>query len=661
MTRWRSLLLLGLVLILSGSGPLHGVAAAQDPLATPELATVTLSPNDCAFLNRGSDDPRERLGDITCGTLDVPEDWSDPDGRRIQIGYLVLESTATQPSPDPVVFLAGGPGSSPLTNAEIWARFFTGLRQERDVVFFDQRGTRLSSPLRCEAATEAMALVLPPPLQPSATDDTLAPVHPAELSNPDALLQQAREQYGPIADACVQQLTATGVDLSQYTTTASANDAVALVKALGYDDYNLYGISYGTRLALEVMRNHPASGLRSVVLDSTTPPDVKVYEQVAAGSHEVAIQLFADCERDPACNAAYPDLKARFIALLARLRTEPVISADGVPITDRDLISVMHNLTGTVEIVPYVPLMITELERGADETFLSISSGSLVATVAATPEAGDDPPATPATGELSPARRFVWVLQTSLPRHEAGQLPPELIELDTLAPDRQTLRDVIDRVFARPDQTETRTALLAVIDAMSDSDVQEVFLVVEQAITLADFRTAGQTVPQYYSIECSGRIPFESFAITVRTAQQLEIPELALGMPEAVVKVFAICERWPSGQAPATAAESVWSEVPTLILSGAYDNLTPVSWNKTAFVSLPNGVFVRAPMSAHAVITYSSCAEQIGQAFIADPVAPLDTACLADLERWVLPPADEESDGDQATPAGATVADRVVA
>ena len=203
--------------------------------------------------------------------------------------------------------------------------------------------------------------------------------------------------------------------------------------------------------------------------------------------------------------------------------------------------------------------------------------------------------------------------------------------------------------------------MLSAIDAMSDADVQEVFAVVEQTITLDDAKTAGQTVAQYYSIECNGRFPFQSFANTVRNAQQLEIPDLALGMPEALVKVFAICEHWPSGQAPATAAEPVWSEVPTLILSGAYDNLTPVSWNKSAFVTLPNGVFVLAPMSGHGVITYSACAERIAQAFIANPDAALDTSCFADLEpQWVLPPAAEDaSNGGQATPAVTAGIDRV--
>ena len=135
-------------------------------------------------------------------------------------------------------------------------------------------------------------------------------------------MQKAREQYGPIADACVQQLTATGVDLSQYTTSASANDAVALVKALGYDDYNLYGISYGTRLALEVMRNHPESGLRSVVLDSTYPPEIKIYEQLSIASHEVAMQLFADLR-------ARPGVQCRLPRSQGALHRSPGAAADG--------------------------------------------------------------------------------------------------------------------------------------------------------------------------------------------------------------------------------------------------------------------------------------------------------------------------------------------
>lgn len=646
----RRMFLLGLILVLSRMWLWQGVAA-QDLSTFPDQSTVAISPNDCAFIVKGSDDPRERLGDIACGTLDVPENWNHPEGRRLQIGYLVLKSTAERPMSDPVVFLAGGPGSSPLTSGEIWARFFAGLRQERDIVFFDQRGTRLSSPLRCEDFTKIMALALPPEVDDGAGTPALA-VHPAELSDSDALMQKARERFGPSADACLRQLAETGVDLNQYNSIASANDVVALVKSLGYDEYNLYGVSYGTRLALEVMRNHDDSGLRSVVLDSTYPPEIKTYEQLATSSHEVAIRLFADCAGDEACNAAYPDLKARFIALLARLRTEPAISDDSVSISDRELISVMQSLTSRVEIVPYVPLLIAELERGEAETYLGIASGSLIAPAGEVPGAT---PAAPAASELSSAQRFVLDLHAraeALPAHEPGGLPSLLIDLDAIAHDRQTMREIIDGAFAQPEHAEVATALIAAIDAMTDAEVQEVHAVIEQTITLADFQIAGQTVPQYYSIECNERAPFQSIAKMVSNARQLEIPDLALGMPESLAKVFAICEQWPSGRAPATESQPVRSDVPTLILSGAYDNLTPVSWNKSAFETLPNGVFVLAPMSGHAVITYSTCAERVAQAFIADPATAPDTSCLADLEpRWVLPPGDD---------AAAIAASRVV-
>jgi len=315
--------------------------------------------------------------------------------------------------------------------------------------------------------------------------------------------------------------------------------------------------------------------------------------------------------------------------------------------------------------------MIAELERGEDDTYREITGGSLFAAAddvpdsIGTPEAVGKAEATPdaAMGSLSTARRFVLDLQTqleSLSGQEPSQFPQLLIELDTLAHDRQALQEFIDSAFPQPEQAETRATFLSAIDAMSDADVQEVFAVVTQTITLEDSKIAGQTVAQYYSIECNERLPVQSFANTVRNAQLLEIPDLALGKPEALAKVFAICEQWPSGRAPAAQAEPVWSEVPTLILSGAYDNLTPVSWNKSAFVTLPNGVFVLTPMSGHAVITYSTCAEQVGQAFIANPDEAPDTSCIADLEtQWVLPSSDEVSDAAKATPSVAT-ANRVV-
>lgn len=631
------------LVVLLGGMLLPAAAAAQDAVATPASPTMAVAPNDCEFLIQGSDDPRPRLGEITCGTLDVPENWDLPDGRQIPLAYLILKSTSAQPHPDPVVFLSGGPGLSALTTAEPWANVFTALRQDRDIVLFDQRGTRLSSPLRCEAHSQALAIDAAPE-----EGSSPSPAYPADVTDPDELLQAAREQYGPIARACVEEILATGVDLRQYNSIASANDVVALVQALGYDTYNLYGVSYGTRLALEVMRTHAGSGLRSVVLDSVYPPEVKSYEEFPQEPHQVVIQLFADCARNTACNTAYPNLKARFIDLLTRLRAEPIVAADGTAISDRDVIALMQTLGSDIPAVPYVPLMIAELERGETATFQGIASGDLFLQAEDAPDSGATPQAVGAAeatpnvmATLSPARRFVVQLQAALAGRSAsdgGSPVPALLELEAQPHQRETLQAFIDRTFTEPAQAKVQAEFLSTVAAMSEADVVEAFAVIDQTITLIDMKAAGQTVPQYYTVECNERAPFQEFANMVTNAQHLEIPDLALNIPQSFAKVFAICEEWPAGQAPASAEEPVWSDVPTLILAGAYDNLTPVSWTKSAFVTLPNGVFVLAPMAGHGVIVYSDCAQQVGRAFVDDPTAALDTSCFADLQpQWVLP------------------------
>ncbi|MEZ4532141.1 MAG: alpha/beta hydrolase [Thermomicrobiales bacterium] len=626
MSSRRTLFLLCLVLLVGIVGPVQGTAGAQD------LSAVELEPNDCEFLVQGAEDPRPRLGDISCGTLDVPENWNEPEGRRIQIGYAVLEATGEAPEADPIVFLAGGPGTSPLTSIEAYASIFAPLRETRDIVIFDQRGARLSSPLRCEDYSAVLGVDLPPEVTEAAGVPPAGPPSDAADLDAEALLQAAREQFGPAAQACVAEATAKGADLSQYNSISNANDVVALVKALGYDAYNLYSISYGTRLALEVMRSHPESGLRSVVLDSTYPPEIPSYEQFPLEPHEVVIQLFADCQRDANCAAAHPDLQNRFVALLAQLREQPIGAADGRSVSDRELIAVMQTLGGNIQAVPYVPAMIAELERGETATFEGIASGSLfdVPDAEASPEADEATPTEDPIASFSPSRQLVLGMESAILAQPDGNVHQVLRELDSLPHTRQSLLDVIGRM----EQPE----LLAAADALSDTDVEQVFSVIEQEITLADVRTVGVSVPQFYSIECNERIPFQSLADMVTFAQDLAIPELALGVPETFAKVFAICESWPSGRASDETQQRIWSSVATLVLAGAYDNLTPVSWNKSAFTTLPNGVFVLAPMAGHGVITFSSCAQDVATAFVTDPFEPLDATCFEELTPdWALP------------------------
>jgi pimeloyl-ACP methyl ester carboxylesterase len=664
---WRPWTMVVVVAMLVG-GPAHGLAMAHDA-AGADLTAVSRGDDDCSFLIRFDVDPRPQLGDIACGSLDVPENWSNPAGRRLQIRYVVLKSLSATPAPDPVIYLEGGPGGSALTGVESRAEIFAKLRETRDVVLFDQRGTRLSSPLRCEALSfDAVFQSDEGPAEAEATP-TVGTTPATGSMDPYEIMQRARQAQAPRAAECAREITSHGVDLRQYNSIASANDTVALIKALGYDEYNLYGISYGTRLALVIMRDHPESGIRSVVLDSTFPPEINGFEKYPEEPHEVVIQLFADCALDRACNAAYPNLKARFIALLAKLREQPVIAPDGTSVDDRDVVALMQQLATNIRAVPYVPLMIDDLERGQADVYLGLISGSLfeAAPVTEAPTGADVNEALadaavaaqaidPTTAiDASPARLFFTSLQAEmegLPEDDAGRLLSLLLNLEKQSPSREAIEEFIAQAFPDESQAQVRERLAGVLVSLTDQDVREVFEILAQTVTLFDFLKVGSSQPQFNSVECNEEVPFQSLDNTAKIAQGLEIPQMAQGIVEAMADQFAICEVWPSGRAPAMENLPVTSEAPTLIFAGAYDLQTPVSWNKSAFVTLPNGTFVEFPMTGHGAITFWPCASAIAAAFIDDPVAPLDTSCTNELRpQWVLPSV--SSTGLKATPAAA--------
>lgn len=212
-----------------------------------------------------------------CGTLKVPEDRSKPDGRKIEIFAAVLPANTATPKDDPLVVLAGGPGQAASTLAPFASRL-AELRRTRDVVLIDQRGTGRSSPLVCEA------------FKPRDSD----------LFDPDPL---------PRAKACVEELTAKGVDLSQYTTTAWIADLEAMREALGYQRWNLWGGSYGTRVAQEYLRRHPER-VRSVVLDGVAPPSLRISFDVWRTRDDALDGVIAACRASAPCAKAHPEASA---------------------------------------------------------------------------------------------------------------------------------------------------------------------------------------------------------------------------------------------------------------------------------------------------------------------------------------------------------------
>lgn len=303
---------------------------------------------------------------VRCGWLEVPADRETTSSTRIRLHVAVFESESDSPAPDPVVYLEGGPGGDALESLPlVFEDRFAHLVADRDVVFFDQRGTGFSEPsLACQ---EIRQLGL----------DTLE----QDLTS---------EEYIPLQDAaiveCRERLAADGADLDAYHSAASAADLAELRLALGYDEWNLYGISYGTRLALTTLRDHP-EGIRSVVLDSAYPLDVDLIAETPANLDRALNELFAGCADDPDCAAAYPSLEETFYGLLTSLEDDPLRAEvrDLSSGSRYDAVFDGPSIGGIVfqslyseEIIPVLPRLIDNVASG--ETYeLSLLASSFLA------------------------------------------------------------------------------------------------------------------------------------------------------------------------------------------------------------------------------------------------------------------------------------------
>ena len=411
-------------------------------------------------------------------------------------------------------------------------------------MLFDQRGTQFSSPLTCSFFTVDELF-----------DDSLFGSGGGDASSIDLapefdeakLMEDARLAVGADTRRCVQELTASGIDLRQYNSVASSNDAVALMDALEYPTYNLFGISYGTRLALVMMRDHPDAGIRSVVLDSSFPPEIPGFERFVTEAHEVVMQLFADCKIDPVCDGAYPNLKERFKTLLRNTEVTPIEGTDGTIVTALDLVSVVTGISAYTESAAYIPRMIAELEQGDATTYNQIVSGSIVGAefsedVDADVDGGEESDAAPAaetaplggvvdTESNAQAEAFIASVQA-----RASQLSPDdsdtvltlLTWLDKVPRTRESLQLFIEKSFPGDAQTANREALLAELEGLSDAAVTQVFSIMANSVDLIDIFTIGLSQPVFNSVECNEEAPFEDFSNVIENAEALEIPELAV-------------------------------------------------------------------------------------------------------------------------------------
>lgn len=452
--------------------------------------------------------------DVVCGYVVVPEDHANPAAQHIRLAVVVVKDNSDDHQPDPVLLLSGGPGERVVADAPMLVPFLESIYPNRDLVLFDQRGVGLSEPvLECPEFLAAQFEML------DETDNAVV----AEIVH-DA------------TKACANRLADEGHNLSAYNTTQNAADVDAVRRALGYDQVNLYGGSYGSLLAQAVMRDHPEN-IRSVVLTSVLPLEKSLFVDASATTAQAILRLLDTCAADDACNAAYPDLQIKLFEVIDRLNAEPV------PVT----------VTNPLDGESYDALLTGETVRANLVTFLYTTQ-----IIPVLPQAIDD------------VYNGDYELMTQL--------------------------------------SSTRLALL-------------------------DLLSRGMTFSVVCTEDLIGRTPDDLLAVIASMPRQLVVGT----EPETIMEhgIFGICADWPVAEADSAVKEPLVSDIPTLVLAGELDPVTPPEYGELVADYLSNGYFYTLPGVGHNIIV-EECAGQLASAFLTDPSQAPDVACIADMPGLVF-------------------------
>jgi pimeloyl-ACP methyl ester carboxylesterase len=323
---------------------------------------------------------------------------------------------------------------------------------------------------------------------------------------------------------CRDRLIDADVDLGGYTSRESARDLEDLRQVLGYEEWNLYGISYGSRLALTAMRDHPL-GIRSAILDSVVPPHADLHADAARNASHAFVDLFRSCVEDPTCDRRYRSIGKAFYRLVERLHEEPV-TIDGVEVAGDVAIGYLFDRLYMREAIPWLPSEIDAAVEGdysALEAFLS---------------------------ELAP-------------------IP---------GPSASYHRSISEAVHA--------------------------------------------------SIDCAEEIPFTSVAAYDDASRGVR-PELVDYFDPEWSRL--LCRWWTMPAPDPVENEPVTSDIPTLLLAGRFDPITPEEWAHAAAEHLTDSQVVVFGGSGHGVLPGSDCAAALVETFLEQPGQPVDGTC-ADAE-----------------------------
>lgn len=264
-----------------------------------------------------------------CGDYERPENPDDPESPMLSIRVAVVPALNLQPHTDPLVPLAGGPGQGAIQFYSAYAPAFEPARRNRDILLVDQRGTGSSSRMDCDV------------------DEDLIEG------------QFTVEETVAFMNECLEALPH---DPRFFTTSVAVRDLEAIRQALGYGQLNLYGVSYGSRVAQHFARRFPES-TRTIIIDGVVPPQLALGPDIATESQEALERIFARCAADDACGERFGDLTDGFAALVEQLDDKPARVTVAHPVTGEvsKLRFGRDQLAGAVRLLAYSPNSIAML------------------------------------------------------------------------------------------------------------------------------------------------------------------------------------------------------------------------------------------------------------------------------------------------------------
>jgi pimeloyl-ACP methyl ester carboxylesterase len=274
-----------------------------------------------------------------CADFERPLDPSDANSPAISLFVAVIPALTLEPQPDPFVPIAGGPGQASTGFYAAQAHAFEFIRRNRDIVLVDQRGTGKSTPLTCDVE-----------------DDVL---------EGDVSLEET-------VAAAKQCLAALPHDPRFFTTSVAVADLEALRQAQGYPALNVYGVSYGTRVAQHYLRRHP-DVTRTLILDGVVPPQVALGPTIALEAQRALDAIFARCASNTMCGERFPEIAAQFKRLKARLLESPQTVEVPDPVTGHaeslrfgpaELAGALRLLSYHPNTVALIPLLVDEAAAG---------------------------------------------------------------------------------------------------------------------------------------------------------------------------------------------------------------------------------------------------------------------------------------------------------